>query len=133
MLQPKTWMVLPTAAAATALTIGITTVGTVTPALAATRGNCTAYASVSAGGRATWKLRYAGSSSGWSPPGNLSISVTATYNGIGLPSLHSSKNGTSVSTPAHSQTVTAATIVLKVSVKVSGPAGTRTCSKQATS
>lgn len=133
MLRRRTMPALSATTVAVAFALSIGTLGAAPPAFAASKGNCTAYASVASGGRNTWKLMYAGSSSGWSPSGNLSISVSGTYNGISLSTLHSSKTGTSVSTPPASRTVTAPSVTLKVSVRATGPAGTVTCSKTATS
>src|SRR5260370_806350 len=99
-------------AAATALAIAASAAAAVgTPAHAATpphKGGCTPYLSVTPGGEVTldspepigiFDVTWAGSSSGWSPPGSLRITAAAFENGVPIGSVTGVKDNTSVSTP----------------------------------
>lgn len=103
---------------------------TATPSIAASKGNCTPFASVSAGGRNEWKLSWAGSSSGWSPAGKLTIKVTPVINGVtGGTASGSKSDSTSITIGPISETILASSATLKVTVHATGPAGSVTCSK----
>lgn len=131
-------------AAATALTItaGAAAVAG-TAAHAATpphKGGCTPYLSVTPGGELTldspepvgiFDVSWAGSSSGWSPPGSLRITATAFENGVPLGSVTGVKDSTSVSTPPGGPVPVITTdAIISVTVTAYGPAGKVTCSTE---
>lgn len=118
-------MLLPIAFSTGVATIGATAV----PAYAAAKGNCHAYLSVNAGGRDTWKIAYAGSSSGWSPPGNLSMTLLLTINGVTGGAVHSSKSdATSItSMPPALPWISLSPPTVSLKVTAHGPAGTVSC------
>jgi hypothetical protein len=130
------------AATALAITAGATAaIGT--PAHAATlphKGGCTPYLSVTPGGELTldspepvgiFDVSWAGSSSGWSPPGSLRITATAFENGVPLGSVTGIKDNTSVSTPPGGPVPVVTTdAVISVTVTAYGPAGKVACSTE---
>jgi hypothetical protein len=131
-------------AAATAIAITASAAAAVgTPAHAATpphKGGCTPYLSVIPGGELTldspepvgiFDVSWAGSSSGWSPPGSLRIAATAFENGIPLGSVTGVKDNTSVSTPPGGPVPIVTTdAIISVTVTAYGPAGKVTCSTE---
>ena len=133
--------ILAAAAAALALIAGLSVAGGAT-AYAATqaKGDCTPYLSVQLAGVESlgspepveiYHVTWAGSSSGWSPPGSLRITATAYENGISLGTVTGTKDNTAVSTPVGGPVPTAASdAVFSVSVTALGPAGKVTCSAQ---
>ena len=132
---------LAAVAAVLALIAGLS-VAAGTPALAATeaKGNCTPYLSVTPGGAISlgspepvevYDVTWAGSSSGWSPPGSLRITATAYENGISIGTVTGTQNGTSVSTPVGGPVpAPAADAVFSVAVTAYGPAGKTTCAAE---
>jgi hypothetical protein len=132
---------LAAVAAVLALIAGLS-VAAGTPALAATeaRGNCTPYLSVTPGGVISlgspepvevYDVTWAGSSSGWSPPGSLRITASVYENGISIGSVTGTEDGTSVSTPVGGPVrAPAADAVFSVAVTAYGPAGKVTCATE---
>jgi hypothetical protein len=132
MFRLRMRLILLAASLAAAFSVGASTVGTAAPALAATKGNCSAFASVTAAGRNEWKVRWAGSSSGWSPPGKLTIKTTPVIDGTTRGSQSGSKSdATSISIGPFTETVLGASASITVHVTATGPAGTVSCSKSA--
>jgi hypothetical protein len=131
MLGRRTRVLLLTAALPLTLVTGAgaITATTAVPAYASSKGNCKGYVSTSPGGRDMWKIAYAGSSSGWSPPGKLSMSLTLTVDGRQLGSANSSKSDATYITymPDAIQWGGASAPSVSLKVRVSGPAGTVTC------
>jgi hypothetical protein len=113
------------------------------PAHAATpphKGGCTPYLSVTPGGELTldspepvgiFDVSWAGSSSGWSPPGSLRITATAFENGVPLGSVTGVNDSTAVSTPRGGPVPVITTdAIISVRVTAYGPAGKVTCSTE---
>lgn len=117
-------------------TVGIST-AEATSAFAAQKGNCTPFLSVTPStGKFVWVVRWAGSSSRWSPPGALHISATATWAPTAgapmrsLGTVYGTTRGTSVSTsPGGPALIEGQQVKVTVKVTASGPAGTTGCSK----
>jgi hypothetical protein len=130
-----------TAAAALALATAASAAGS-TPALAATeqKGGCIAYLSLAPGGvvnlgspepEQIFTVTWAGSSSGWSPPGSLRITATASENGMPIGSVTGNREGTSVATPVGGPVpAVSADAIFRVAVTAYGPAGKVTCSTE---
>jgi hypothetical protein len=130
---------LVAAAAAALALIAVLSLAGGAPAYAATtvKGGCTPYLSVQLAGTESlgtpepaeiYHVTWAGSSSGWSPPGSLRITATAYENGIPLGSVTGTEDGTAVSTPVGGPVPAAASdAVFSVSVAARGPAGKVIC------
>jgi hypothetical protein len=132
--------------AATALALALLaalSVAAGTPALAATKqakGNCVPYLSVTPGGAVSlgspepvevYDVTWAGSTSGWSPPGSLRITATAYENGFTLGSVTGTEDGPSASTPVGGPLPSpAADAVFSVKVTAYGPAGKVACAAE---
>jgi hypothetical protein len=132
------------AAAATAIAIAAGTAATVSPPARAAalphKGGCTPYLSVTPGGDLTldspepvgiFNVMWAGSSSGWAPPGSLRITATAFEDGVPLGSVTGVNDSTSVSTTSGGPVPVITTdAVISVTVTAYGPAGKVTCRTQ---
>jgi hypothetical protein len=106
-------------------------------ASAATKGNCTPYLSLTPSRTVhgstiprgfSYTVKYAGSSSGWSPSGSLRITAALTVAGASKGSVTGTASSTSVTTPVGTSSSLLGQTV-KVEVNAYGPAGHVDCSK----
>jgi hypothetical protein len=113
---------------ASALTVGAGIAPSSTPAFAATKGGCKPYLQVIPVFQHIYDVKFAGSSSGWSPPGKLRITATVTIPETGQTrSVTGTKTGKSVATPVGELRVETIGISARLSVVAYGPAGKVSC------
>jgi hypothetical protein len=116
---------LAAATASAALAIGAVTILNASPAFADTKGSVTPAASCNPGGKDLVTCAWGVATSGWSPPGKITVSATLTWNGESAGSASTScPDDTSCVLGPFDSTFAGASGSLKVTATVTGPAGT---------
>jgi hypothetical protein len=131
MLRLKMRLLMLAVTLGVAFSVGASTVGTTATAFAATKGNCTPFLTATASGRGVVKIRWAGASSGWSPPGRLVINAKLFVGGTEESNNSGSKSdATSITLgPFATSLLIGPGVQITVHISATGPAGTVSCQK----